>query len=171
MNPETEICIRTSQLKDAPFLMEIDEKVWTPETTPSQVHWRSREQFLQSCPPGSQLVAVAGDSDIVLGYIGYKHPTELESNRHVYDIHIAVSPDHHRRGVGAKLMDALKRIAAQDGVRKLSLRVLSSNGRAIAFYEKCGFKEQGRLVEEFWLNGHYVDDILMYCLLEPSGRA
>ena len=59
-------------------------------------------------------------------------------------------------------MDAVKVVAAERGIRKLSLRVLASNAGAVAFYQSCGFIEQGRLVDEFYLNGQYVDDILMW---------
>ncbi len=156
-----EIWIRPSELKDACAIMEIDSKVWTEETTPSPIHWRSREQFLQSCPPGSQLVAGIGDQ--VCGYIGFSHPTGLKSNEHVYDINIAVYPGYQKRGIGKRLMEEIKRTARHNGVRKLSLRVLETNEKAIAFYGSCGFIVQGRLVEEFLLNGRYVDDILMWC--------
>lgn len=98
-----------------------------------------------------------------MGYVGYSHPTTMPSNRHVYQLHIAVSPDYQQHGIGTRLLTEMKRIAADDGVRKLSLRVLSTNQAAIAFYKRFGFRVQGVLVEEFWLDGQYVDDILMWC--------
>ncbi|MNN82623.1 hypothetical protein D3C81_1995730 [compost metagenome] len=61
------------------------------------------------------------------------------------------------------MMEEMKGMAARSGVRKLSLRVLATNPSAISFYKSCGFIEQGRLVEEFYLNGQYIDDILMWC--------
>jgi ribosomal protein S18 acetylase RimI-like enzyme len=80
----------------------------------------------------------------------------------VLELNIAIHPKYQRQGVGRVLMDALLKFAAERGVRKLSLRVLGSNPGAIAFYKSCGFVEQGRLVEEFLINGTYVDDILMW---------
>ncbi|MNP64326.1 ribosomal-protein-alanine N-acetyltransferase [compost metagenome] len=78
------------------------------------------------------------------------------------ELNIAIHPAYQRQGIGRVLMDALLEQAAGQGVRKLSLRVLASNPGAIAFYQSCGFAEQGRLVDEFWINGAYVDDILMW---------
>ncbi|MNV94027.1 Protease synthase and sporulation negative regulatory protein PAI 1 [compost metagenome] len=95
--------------------------------------------------------------------MGFSSPTPLQSNNHVYDINIAIHPDYQRRGIGRKLMDEMKVIAEKSGVRKLSLRVLASNPNAISFYKSCGFIEQGRLVEEFYLDGRFIDDILMWC--------
>lgn len=156
------VLVRLSQMRDAGELMELDALAWDELTTPAGLlHWESREQYLQKCPPGSQLVAVIGET--VCGYLGFGHPTPLDSNRHVYEINIAIHPAYQRRGIGRRLMEAVKQLAAEHGVRKLSLRVLASNPSAIAFYRSCGFEEQGRLVEEFLLNGVYVDDILMWC--------
>lgn len=156
-----EIWTRLSEMRDAAALMKIDALVWDMRNTPAEkLVWNSREQYLQSCPPGSQIVAVIGEE--LCGYIGFKPPTPLASNRHVLDLNIAIHPAYQRRGIGRKLMDAAVELAAQRGVRKLSLRVMASNPGAVAFYQSCGFAEQGRLAEEFYLNGQYVDDILMW---------
>lgn len=159
--------IRLSQMGDAGALMEIDSLTWDEHSTPAErLVWSSREQYLQKCPPGSQLVAGIGEE--ICGCLGFDHPTPLESNRHVYELNIAIHPAYQRLGVGRKLMEAVKQLAAERGVRKLSLRVLASNPGAVAFYRSCGFVEQGRLVEEFYLGGQYVDDILMWCPVEHS---
>lgn len=152
--------LRLSRFSDAEAIMELDKLVWDESTTPGQIKWNSRAHFLQTCPPGSQLVAVINGG--LCGYLGFAPPTPLPSNKHVYEINIAVHPDFQGYGVGVQLISELKELATQQGVRKLSLRVLSSNKRAISFYQRCGFVEQGRLVEEFYLQGSYVDDVLMY---------
>ena len=46
-------------------------------------------------------------------------------------------------------------------LNSIQLTVLSFNERAIACYKKCGFKEAGRLREDYYLNGRYYDKILM----------
>lgn len=157
----SEIWTRLSEMRDAGALMEIDTLVWDVCNTPAErVIWDSREQYLQGCPPGNQIVAGMGNR--ICGYLGFKSPTSLPSNGHVYELNIAVHPDYQGCGIGHKLMDAVKVVAAERGIRKLSLRVLASNAGAVAFYQSCGFIEQGRLVDEFYLNGQYVDDILMW---------
>ncbi|GGF95645.1 GNAT family N-acetyltransferase [Paenibacillus aceti] len=155
--------IRLSEMRDASALMEIDSLVWNMSTTPAPIRWNSREQYLQKCPPGNQLVADINGT--IGGYIGFEYPTTLPCHRHVLDINIAVHPDYQRQGIGGQLIEALKVWAARQGVRKLSLRVLATNPGAIEFYRSCGFTEQGRLIQEFYLNEQYVDDILMYCMI------
>ena len=39
--------------------------------------------------------------------------------------------------------------------------MLSTNQAAIRLYERHGFAREGTLLEEFLINGRYVDDVLM----------
>ncbi|MFS0859614.1 MULTISPECIES: GNAT family N-acetyltransferase [Paenibacillus] len=159
--------IRPSEIKDAAQLMELDALVWDKHTSPAPFQWRSRQQYLQHCPPGSQLIAVQGER--VCGYVGFYLPTGMPVNRHVYEINIAVHPHDRRCGIATALMDAMKQHAFEQGIIKLRLRVLSSNPGAIAFYTQCGFVTEGRLVSEFYITGKYVDDILMSYFIQPNG--
>ncbi|WP_422658652.1 GNAT family N-acetyltransferase [Paenibacillus sp. EC2-1] len=153
------VTIRFSEIKDAAQLMEIDDIVWDKYTAPEPLHWSSRDNYLLHCPPGSQLVAVCEDD--ICGYVGFRTPTGLESNHHVLELNIAIHPSYQRKGLGSRLMQAAKDMARLEHKRKLRLRVLSSNPGAISFYKTCGFHEEGRLEREFFIDGHYVDDILM----------
>lgn len=49
-------------------------------------------------------------------------------------------------------------------INKLYLVVALNNARAIKVYDDCGFIEEGRLVQEFFVNGHYQDAMRMYQL-------
>lgn len=157
------LTIRPSEFRDVRELITLDHLIWTEETAPAAMSWSSCEDFLRHAPPGSHLVALKGDT--VCGYLGFGCPTAFESNRHVYEIYIAVHPDWQRMGVGSSLIREAKRAAAQKGIRKLRLRALSCNAPALEFYRKCGFREEGRLREEFYLAGRYVDEVFMSCSL------
>ncbi|WP_125461198.1 GNAT family N-acetyltransferase [Paenibacillus ihbetae] len=157
------VTIRLSEMKDAAQLMELDHLVWNRNTAPEPLHWTSREQFLLHCPPGSQLVAAC--DDILCGCVGFRSPSGMESHRHVMELNIAVHPSYQRQGIGLQLIEAAKELAGGEGIAKLRLRVLSSNPAALSFYRACGFREEGRLVREFYVNGRYVDDIWMCCFL------
>ncbi|BCG61426.1 GNAT family N-acetyltransferase [Paenibacillus sp. URB8-2] len=157
------LSIRLSELRDVRELIMLDHLIWTEDTAPAALSWRSSEDYLLHAPPGSQLVAVKGDK--LCGYVGFGCPTGMKSNRHVYEIHIAVHPDRQRSGIGRDLIEAVKKLAAERGIRKLRLRALSCNVPALAFYHKCGFREEGRLREEFYLGGRYVDEVFMSCRL------
>ena len=70
-------------------------------------------------------------------------------------------PRYRGRGVGRALIDAAIEQAERDGVRKLTLRVLGHNAPARALYAACGFEVEGVPRELFFLDGGYVDDVLM----------
>lgn len=157
------LTIRFSEMKDAAALMALDRLVWDRNTAPAPLEWTSRDHYLLHCPPGSQLVALHKAK--LCGYVGFQPPTGLHSNRHVLELNIAVHPDYQRQGIGVRLIEAAKAMARAEGVSKLRLRVLSSNPGALSFYRNCGFTEEGRLIQEFYVDGRYVDDILMCCFL------
>ncbi|AZB41791.1 GNAT family N-acetyltransferase [Bacillus sp. FJAT-42376] len=159
-----QLIIRPSQKKDMQQLMELDRLIWNSTNTPALLHWDSVEDYEKSYPEGQQMVAAEGDR--IAGYISFKHPFDVPSNRHVFDLAIGIHPDFQGKKVGSRLMEHLRQIAREQGVRKISLRVLSTNEKAIAFYKAIGFKEEGRLHEEFFLDGKYVDDLLLYKMVD-----
>lgn len=153
------LTIRLSEMRDAQQIMDLDAIVWDDHSSPEPLNWTSREDFLRHCQPGSQLIALIDEQ--LCGYVGFRYPTMIRTNQHVYEINIAVHPQYQHEGIGTRLMEMMKAWASEQCIKKLSLRVLSSNPIALKFYKRCGFVIEGRLVNEFHVNGGYVDDILM----------
>lgn len=156
--------MRPARLADNTALAELDAAAWTPESGFPSVMSRAAPGrptfFTANNPPDAHLVAVLGRR--VVGYIRLKAPTDLPENAHVIQIQgLAVDPGHRRRGVATALMTAAEQRQRDRGTRKLSLRTLSTNHEAIALYERLGFIREGVLREEFFINGSYVDDVLM----------
>ncbi len=157
------LVIRALQEEDFPEMMKIDQMVFSSTNTPAPMKQRSLEEYAGRY--SADTIFVAELEGKVSGYIGANNPTGLASNSHVMELYIAVHPDTQGKGVGRVLIEHLISWGSQQGFKKISLRVLSTNEGAIAFYKANGFLEQGRLVREFILNEEYVDDILMYRLL------
>lgn len=155
--------IRPSRYEDYEQLVELENLIWNDMNTPMIMEWESAEEYAQHIPPGSLFVAI--QSGRVAGYISLKSPTMLESNRHVWELAIGIHPDFERMGIGSHLLAYVEEKGRLMNIRKICLRVLASNERAISFYEKNGYLYQGRLVEEFLIAGKYVDDCLMYKIL------
>ncbi|MFC7063442.1 GNAT family N-acetyltransferase [Halobacillus seohaensis] len=157
------IVIRKSKESDFPELVNIDKLIINNMNTPALNYSLSVEEYSLHRPGGSQFVAVINNQ--VAGYIGHNNPTKLKSNSHVLEIDIGVHPEFQRKGVGSELLSYIFLWGKENGYRKVSIRVLSTNKAAIPFYISNGFNEQGRLKDEFLLNGEFVDDILMYKML------
>ena len=91
-----------------------------------------------------------------------RRSTPLAATDHVVMVTgIAVSPAFQRRGVGRALIDAAAAEARRRGARRLTLRVLAPNENARRLYESAGFAVEGIQRGEFFLEGEYVDDVLM----------
>ncbi|WP_435209845.1 GNAT family N-acetyltransferase [Streptomyces sp. bgisy034] len=118
--------------------------------------------------PGDHLVAEL-DRRIV-GYVRLGFPTALASNAHVRQIQgLAVCDEARGHGVGRALIRAVVEEARRRGARRLTLRVLGHNTPARKLYESEGFVVEGVLPEEFFLEGRYVDDVIMgQTLFKPA---
>ena len=126
-----------------------------PYRTPD--FWRA---YREKRGPGA-LPVVAVLDETVVGHMTIV-PDERPRRRHVASFGIAVHRDHHRRGIGRALMRELIRLA--DGwlnLHKLELGVFAHNDGAIALYREFGFVEEGRLRDDLFTDGRYVDTLLM----------
>ncbi len=85
-------------------------------------------------------ILVAKEGDRVIGFVGYGgHGPEEPDMGEVFALYVL--PEYHGTGVGRQLMDAaLEKLAAYP---KICLWAVKGNGRAVRFYEKCGFRLTG----------------------------
>jgi ribosomal protein S18 acetylase RimI-like enzyme len=156
--------VRPARPADEQALRRIDEATWTAEVSPAEPPPPAAPFFTERRRPVDTLVAeVDGD---VAGYAVVGPALTLGSHAHVLEIlGLAVDPAHQHRGAGRRLVEASVERARDRGARKLFLRVLGPNTRARRLYEACGFVVEGVLRDEFFLDGRYVDDVLMACFL------
>jgi len=153
--------IRVARAADEAQLARLDRVSWTPQSGfPSVTRQAGGLFFTAGSPPQAHLVGTIDGA--VVGYIRLAVPSPLPEEAHVLAVHgLAVAPESRRRGVATALLGAAERRARDRGARKLSLRVLSTNPTAIRLYTHLGFLQEGRLVGEFFINGHYVDDLML----------
>ncbi len=155
------ITIRQSVLADGPELARIDLATWTAQVSPAPPPSDPSTYafFSEHTLPGDTLVA--SRDGVLAGYLKMR-PAPLPARAHVFDIcGLAVDPASQGHGVGCRLIEAAVEHAIRRGARKLSLRVLGPNRRARRLYEGCGFVVEGVLSDEFWLDGRFVDDVVM----------
>ena len=153
--------IRLSKLSDFPQLMVIENQIWHSGNTPHVTTYETVEDYQKHFAVGSQLVAEAKETKEIVGLLGFRTPTRLPAHQKTWEVDVGVHPNAQGKGVGTALLAAIKPLAAQRGIHKLTLRVLSTNPAAIQLYQKSGFEVEGRLREEFWIEGQLIDDLLM----------
>ncbi|GAA4100465.1 GNAT family N-acetyltransferase [Actinomadura miaoliensis] len=157
----SDIEIRGAVASDDRALAELDRRTWSPAhaVMPQPA---PGTPFFDAAHPADD-VLVAERAGRVVGYVRLVRAyRDLASAEHVRQIQgLAVDPDERRRGVARALVDAACARAAQEGARRVTLRVLAGNGAARRLYEAAGFAVEGVLPGEFFLDGRYVDDVLM----------
>jgi ribosomal protein S18 acetylase RimI-like enzyme len=154
--------IRRSTLADGPALARVDLATWTSLSSPSDPPADPRGYVFFDDRTRPEEVLVAEVDGAVAGFVKIRHETSLPSHAHVLQLQgLGVDPAYQGRGVGQALLEAAAAEARARGARKLSLRVLGRNTTARRLYERCGFRVEGVLAGEFYLDGEYVDDLLM----------
>jgi len=113
------------------------------------------------------LLLVAEADGVIVGCLDFSSGSRVRlAHRGVFGM--SVDPDWRSIGIGRELLSALiEWVNGNSKLEKICLAVITTNSRAIALYEKMGFREEGRRIREVKLgNDNYVDDVLMYRFFE-----
>ncbi|MCX2731648.1 GNAT family N-acetyltransferase [Saccharopolyspora sp. NFXS83] len=121
--------------------------------------------FTEPTLPENVLVAVENARPLGFAKLvpsSLAHPKIGLATAHVQVIYgCSVAPEHQGRDVGTALLHAIRRESVARGARRITLKVLGSNPRAQTLYHRHGYRVEGILRGEFFLQGNYVDDVLM----------
>ena len=126
--------IRTATADDIPLLLQLERESTTA------AHWTLQQytDFFRDGAAASRLVLLVEKDDVLLGFLVAQHIAsewELEN--------IVVSSNERRKGIGARLMQALMDAAGHSASEFLFLEVRESNHSARRFYQKTGFQQAG----------------------------
>ena len=122
--------VRRLQLRDLGAIETIERRAYP---TP----W-SRSMFASSLAKPSSICLGAFEGGRLVAY--------LIVSRYVDAWHVknvAVDPDHRRRGIATRMLEALFEMTRHDGRRGYTLEVRVSNLGAIDLYERLGFERRG----------------------------
>jgi ribosomal protein S18 acetylase RimI-like enzyme len=162
------VVIRAGVEDDGPALTLIDQATWSDEISPMPPRPAGAPFFDERTPP--QNILVACDDGHIVGFAQLRPAPLAASSGHVQELNgMAVAPEHQGRGIGHLLLAAVRDEAVRRGARRVTLRVLGTNGRAQGLYLACGYRIEGRLKGQYLLAGRYVDDIFMALELADRG--
>jgi len=109
--------------------------------------------------------ATDGDKPVLIGNIGL-HRINWKDRQAVLGIVIG-EKDYWNKGYGTDAIRALLDHAfRQMNLNRIWLIVDADNPRAIRCYEKCGFRQEGRMRQSVFRDGAYYDQLLMSVLQE-----
>lgn len=159
--------IRKMHESDLPQVLALDQRSWTAQTSPVWQRQKSLDDLKQALLRGTQILLAEEGQDI-LGYLDYQPYYPFPAGHHVVTFGILVDKAYQGQGIGQTLFQAFLDEARKASYRKISIPVLASNHKALAFYEKNGFKEEARLRQHFFIQGHYVDGLILGKDLEDT---
>ncbi len=173
------IVVRPASLTDVPAIVDLYRRAarqgWgiaraEDEVTEAYV----RHNLTQGTQRGYCLVAEhPAEEGRVVGEVHCYRLAPRLFDHMLSDLTVAVDPDFQGQGVGSLLFERLLRTVETErpDIRRIELNVRESNARAIALYEKMGFRREGRLENRVptrnggleadipmgWLNPNYAD--------------
>lgn len=140
--------------------------------------WEQTEDYLRGVLSGD-----AGGANFViaekgsLNYLGQCNLVLIDQQSRKATLAIVMPREHHGKGYGGEAIGLLLRFAFdQMNLNRVSLHVIEDNPRAIALYERCGFRLEGRLRQEQYQDGRYKDILVMgalrdeYRAMHENGR-
>ncbi|MFC0875695.1 GNAT family N-acetyltransferase [Saccharicrinis sp. FJH2] len=105
------------------------------------------------------ILALHGKEIIGIGSIEGSH---LKKFRHNGEYGIVVKKAWWNKGIARDITTLLLEWASENPVlKKINLHVNAENTIAIEFYKKVGFKEEGRILRDFYYNKSYHDTLFM----------
>ncbi|MGA8532713.1 MAG: GNAT family N-acetyltransferase [Candidatus Tumulicola sp.] len=126
--------LRLEALREAPYAFGSTFNDWQGDGDTEQ-RWRQR---LTDVP----FNVIAYLDEMPAGMVSATNPNPEGA---VELISMWVAPPARSKRVADALVDAVLSWAHEQGIHKVSLDVVESNERAIAFYRRLGFVDQGRI--------------------------
>lgn len=157
------ITIRPASAGDATAIWAMLEPVFRAGETYCIDRDVTRAAALDYWSGGAHEVFVAEDAGAALGTY-FLTPNQTGGGAHVCNCGFVTSEQARGRGVARRMLDHALAAARARGFRAMQFNfVVSTNDRAIAIWDSCGFDVVGRLPGAFHHPRHgYVDALVMY---------
>lgn len=163
----TEVEIREIKVSDAAKAIEYmkivntETKNLTREPDEFQMTLEQEEKFLeQAVGSEDNFIYTVWKEDELIAMTGI-HGSSLKRLKHKVNLGISILLKYHNQGLGTKLMELLVEKAKELGKTKVELDVRADNPNAIKVYERTGFVIEGVRKNGFYVDGEYIDLVLM----------
>lgn len=169
--PTGSVRLRAIRLDDAEELYHwVNTPILVRQSAPyTPVHGPAHEAWLRDIADDASrsvfaIEEVASDDLVGVVQLVAIHPVHRNA-----EMRIRIGdPNARGRGLGPDALRLLLDHAWRDlGLRRVFAYVFSSNARAIAAYESVGFRTEGRLRDGAFIDGEWVD-VLVVGVLNPS---
>lgn len=149
------VYLRLLERKDLAIIYRLcnEEKVKKYNSIPENVELDDKSIRLRKA------LSIINEKNVLVGFITYKQ-SNYSSN--VYSIGITIGSRYWNRGYGQDSIKTLNKYLFEElKAIKVELEVIVSNTRAIRCYKKCGFFEEKIIKNKCYIDGKYLDTIIM----------
>lgn len=160
--------IRPAELSDAPALMAIYNPVVETSTATFDLVPRTLEEQREwlADRSGARIVLVAEDEQgTVVGYAALSPYRDRAAYSTTVEDSVYVHDEHHGRGIGRLLLEAIVDAARAHGFHAVMARIVADHEASIALHTVCGFEVVGHEREVGRKFGRWLDVTLMERLL------
>ena len=173
LNSDQKLVIREALEKDAAVLLEFVNQVGGESDYLSfgagefNVSISDEQKFLNKCHSSKNQLFILGfieDQIVATLHFGAGERPRIQ---HAGEFGMSTAKKHWNLGIGSYMIDVLINWAKEsEMIKKINLRVRTDNTRAIHLYLRKGFKQEGLLRKEVYLNGTYYDYYWMGFVLD-----
>ena len=104
-------------------------------------------------------LSIINEKNVLVGFITYKESNHCSN---VYSIGITIGSRFWNRGYGQDSINTLNKYLFEElNAIRVELEVIKCNERAISCYKKCGFVEEGIKRNKCYIDGEYLDTVIM----------
>lgn len=154
------IYLRLLEKNDIRILYKLcnEEKVRKYNTIPNDIQNNKQETNLRKA------LSIINEKSVLVGFITYR---ESKHCNNVYSIGITIGSKYWGRKYGQDSIKTLLKYLFEDlNAIRVELEVIKYNLRAINCYKKCGFVEECIGRNKVYIEGQYVDTLIMGILRE-----
>lgn len=132
-------------------------------------NWNRQEAFWLNADADRSRVFFAIRSRQSTEIIGHVQIMQIDAIHRSANLGILIgNPDNRGKGKGREALNLAIQYCWNDlNLSRLALSVFVGNDRAIGLYQSLGFREEGRLRQARFINGRWIDVVLMG-LLHPD---
>lgn len=158
------IQIRPARVEDAEMIIEAINQVAAEKRYLTMERFEATDEqeraYIANLADNGDLFLVALHEDRIIGTL-----TALRARgkyrAHVAEFGLSLLAEYRNSGIGSQLIAILIRWCTVAGIEKLNLEVFHDNARAIALYQKIGFRPEGIRKKQIKIDNHYIDLIQM----------
>lgn len=165
--------IRDATPEDLPAIVGIynsavPTRVSTADTEPISVEDRSA--WFGEHDPSRRPIWVMEDEGEIVGWLSLSDFYDRRPAYHATaEVGVYVRPDHHRKGLGRRLVEEALRRAPELGLRTLTAGAFAHNEASVGLFEDFGFEVWARFPRVAELDGVERDLVVMGLRLDGPG--